>query len=81
MTPDAVERLERTAFSMVVEAFLDYRDSAATIFREETDLPHDIAEDPTREAVESMGMAGLRDRLYGKVDFKKAIYVFLPFPD
>ena len=78
MTSEQIEHLERTAFSMVVQAFLDYRETAATIFREETDLPQDIAEDVTREAVEAMGMAGSRDRLYGKVDFKKAIYVFLP---
>ena len=49
-----------------------------TIFKEETDLPQDIAEDVTREAIEAMGFSGLRDRLYGKVDVKKAIYVFLP---
>ena len=64
--------------SMVVQALQDYRQQAATIFREETDQPQDIAEDVTREAVEAMGMPGLRERLYGKVDVKKAIYVFLP---
>ena len=78
MTPDELERVEQTALSMVVQALTDYRDPAATIFREETDRPQDIAEDVTREAIESMGFSGLRDRLYGKVDVKKAIYVFLP---
>ena len=64
--------------AMVVQAIKDYLPQAETIFREETDLPQDIAEDVTREAIESMGLPGLRDRLYGKVDVKKAIYVFLP---
>ena len=64
--------------AMVVQAIKDYLPQASTIFREETDLPQDIAEDVTREAIEVMGLPGLRERLYGKVDVKKAIYVFLP---
>ena len=51
---------------------------AVTIFREETDAPQDIAEDVTREALDLMGVPRLNERLYGKVDVKKAIYVFLP---
>ena len=43
-------------------------------------MPQDIAEDVTREAIEAMGMSGISERLYGKVDVKKAIYVFLPKP-
>ncbi len=78
MTLDQMEHLERTAFSMVVQAFTDYHQTASTVFQEETDLPQDIAEDVTREAIESMGLSGVGDRLYGKVDYKKAIYVFLP---
>ena len=72
------ERKEQTAFSMVVQALRDYSEEAATIFREETDSPQDIAEDVTREAVDAMGLPGIGERLYGKVDVKKAIYVFLP---
>ncbi len=64
--------------AMVVQALTDYRQQAVTIFREETDLPQDIAEDITREALELMGVSGWNERLYGKVDFKKAVYVFLP---
>ena len=78
MTLDELEQVERTALEMVVQALTDYREQAGTIFREETDLPQDIAEDVTREAIEAMGMPGVDHRLYGKVDFKKAIYVFLP---
>ena len=78
MELDALERLEKTAMAIVVQAIKDYLPQASTIFREETDLPQDIAEDVTREAIEAMGLPGLRERLYGKVDVKKAIYVFLP---
>ena len=75
-----VEKAEETAFAAVVQALRDYRRQAETIFREETDRPQDIAEDITREAIEEMGVSSIRERLYGNVDFKKAIYVFLPEP-
>ena len=78
MKHEELERIEQTAFSMVVQALTDYAKEAATIFREEIDQPQDIAEDITREAIEAMGLPGMRERLYGKVDVKKAIYVFLP---
>ncbi len=63
---------------MVAQALRDYRQQAATIFAEETDLPQDIAEDIVREAVAAMGLPEMHLRLYGKVDVKKAIYVFAP---
>ena len=63
---------------MVVQALTDFRSQAATIFREETDLPQDIAEDVTREAMDAMGVSRISERLYGKVDYKRAIYAFLP---
>ena len=75
---DDLERLEQSALSLVVQAMRDYWQQAETIFQEESDQPQDIAEDITREAIASMGVSGTQDRLYGKVDVKKAIYVFLP---
>ena len=78
MTPEVAEKLERTAMEMVVQAITDYRRQATHIFLKENDLAQDIAEDVMREAIESMGMAGLQERLYGKVDYKKAVYVFIP---
>ncbi len=80
MIPEQIERIEETTLAMVVRALFDYRRDAVEIFREETNKPQDIAEDVTREALESMGLPGLRERLYGKVDVEKAIYVFLPEP-
>ena len=78
MPPDELEQLERTVFEMVVQALTDYRHQAVEIFREDTDQPQDIAEDVTREALDAMGISGFNERLYGKVDYKKAIYAFLP---
>ena len=78
MQLDELERLEKTALTMVVQALKDYQQEAITIFREETDSPQDIAEDVTREALDSMGVSRINERLYGKVDVKKAVYVFLP---
>ena len=78
MTLDELERLEETTMALVVQAISDYRQEAVTIFQEETDLAQDIAEDITREAMDLMGVPGFNERLYGKVDFKKAIYTFLP---
>ena len=78
MTPEQMENLEETSFSMVTQALTDYAAQAVSIFREEVDQPQDIAEDVTREAIESMGLPQIHMRLYGKVDIKKAMYVFLP---
>ena len=75
---DELERLERVAMEMVYQAISDYCEQAESIFQEETDLPQDIAEDVTREALEAMGLSGISERLYGKVDYKRAVYVFLP---
>ena len=76
-----LEGIEPSKFLLAkLSEFTDYAPQAATIFREETDMPQDIAEDVTREAIEAMGMSRIGERLYGKVDVKKAIYVFLPKP-
>ncbi len=80
MTLEEIERLEQTVMSLVVQALTDYKSEIVMIFAEETDQPQDIAEDVTREAIEKMGVSSIQDRLYGKVDVKKAIYVFLPDP-
>ena len=78
MDLDELERLEEVTLSMVVQAITDYKDKAAAIFKEETDKAQDIAEDVTREALDEMHLPKINLRLYGKVDVKKAIYVFLP---
>lgn len=78
MTLDELENIERVALEMVVQALTDYKREAVAVFRREADLAQDIAEDLTREAIQEMGLPGFRHRLFGKVDFKKAVYVFSP---
>lgn len=73
-----LEAVERSAFRLVVQAAHDYCAAAAEIFRREVDEPGDIAEDVTREALDSLGMPRIPIRLFGKVDYKRAGYVFLP---
>ncbi len=80
MKPKDIELVVQAVMSLVVQALRDYWNEAVTIFEEETNQPQDIAEDVTREAIAAMGISGTHDRLYGKVDVKKAIYVFLPDP-
>ena len=67
-----------TAFAMVVQALKDYITKIMLTFQYETDKPQDIAEDVTREALDAMQLPRINTRLYGKVDIKKAIYVFRP---
>lgn len=78
MSPEQMETLEQSSFSMVTQALTDYALQSVDIFKEEIDQPQDIAEDVTREAIEFMGLPQIHMRLYGKVDIKKAVYVFLP---
>ena len=75
---DRLEQVEKIALRLVVQAVTDYRRQAGQIFRQETDSPGDIAEDVTREALDALGMSRIPLRLFGKVDYKRAAYVFLP---
>lgn len=76
--PEKLEEVERSAFRLVEQALRDYIQQAANIFRHETDTVADIAEDVTREALDALGMPQIPNRLFGKVDYKRAGYVFLP---
>ena len=62
--------------SAVIQAITDYLPHIKTIFKEETDLPQDMAEDVTREALETMGVSSISERLYGKVDYKRPCMLF-----
>jgi len=73
-----IEEVERSCLRLVVRAIRDYHEKAVVIFREETDLPNDIAEDITREALDALGISRVHIRLYGKVDYKRAAIIFLP---
>ena len=63
---------------MVVQAIYDFRSEASEFFIHETDLVADIGEDITREAIDRMGTSTIPVRLFGKIDYKRARYVFHP---
>jgi hypothetical protein len=75
---DRLEDIERVSLRLVTQALYDYRSIAQEIFREESDLVADIGEDITREAIERLGMPKIDQRLFGKVDYKRACYLFHP---
>ncbi|MCS6886691.1 MAG: SfiI family type II restriction endonuclease [Chloroflexus sp.] len=78
LTPNQIEDIEKATLRLVTQAIFDYRVTALEIFREETDLVSDIGEDITREALDRLGMPRIDRRLFGKVDYKQACYLFLP---
>lgn len=75
---DRLEEIEKASLRLVVQAIYDYRDTAIEIFHEESDLVADIGEDITREALDRMGVARIDQRLFGKIDYKRARYLFHP---
>lgn len=75
---DRLEEIEKVSLRLVTQAIFDYRAIAQEIFREESDLVTDIGEDITREALDRLGMPRIDQRLFGKVDYKRACYLFHP---
>src|SRR6266498_1039822 len=75
---DRLEEIERASMRLVTQAIYDFRKTAAEIFEKERDLVQDIGEDITREALDKMGVSKIDERLFGKIDYKRARYVFHP---
>lgn len=75
---DRIEQIEKNSLRLVVQALYDYRKEAGIIFSNETDEVSDIGEDVTREALDRQGMPRVNQRLFGKVDYKRACYLFHP---
>lgn len=75
---DRLEDIERATIRLVFQAINDFKSDAVTIFRCEKDLVGDIGEDITREALDRIGTSRIVQRLFGKMDYKKARYVFHP---
>ncbi len=73
-----LEEIEKASLRLVVQAIYDYRETAVDIFQEENDLVADIGEDITREALDKLGMSRIDQRLFGKVDYKRARCIFHP---
>lgn len=75
---EVLESIEKATLRLVVQAIYDFRSQASEMFAEEHDLVADIGEDITREAVDRLGMSVIPVRLFGKMDYKRARYLFLP---
>jgi hypothetical protein len=75
---DRLEEIEKASLRLVTQAIIEYRETAQEIFRVEGDLVADIGEDITREALERMSMSKIDQRLFGKMDYKRARYLFHP---
>ena len=75
---DIIEQVEKATLRMVVQAICDFRNDAIEIFTGESDLVADIGEDITREALDRLGMPTIPVRLFGKIDYKRATYLFQP---
>jgi hypothetical protein len=73
-----LEEIEKASLRLVVQAVYEYRDAALEIFQAEGDLVADIGEDITREALDRLGMSRVDQRLFGKIDYKRARYLFHP---
>ncbi|MBN1286284.1 MAG: SfiI family type II restriction endonuclease [Anaerolineae bacterium] len=76
--PDRLEEIEKVSLRLVTQALYDYRTAALEIFREESDQVSDIGEDITQEALDRLGMPKIDQRLFGKIDYKRACYLFHP---
>ena len=75
---DRLEEIEKISLRLVTQAIYDYRIFSQEIFQEESDQVADIGEDITREALDRLGMPKIDQRLFGKVDYKRACYLFHP---
>jgi hypothetical protein len=73
-----LEEVEKATLRMVTQAIYDFRNEAGEFFIHEIDLVADIGEDITREAMDRMGTSTIPIRLFGKIDYKRARYVFQP---
>lgn len=76
LSSDTLEGIEKGTMRLATQALYEFRETAQEIFRREKDLPGDIGEDITREALDRIGVSKIDVRLFGKVDYKRARYVF-----
>ncbi|MDL1894339.1 type II restriction endonuclease [Sphingobacteriales bacterium CHB3] len=71
-----LEDIEKASTRFVAQAIELFRPEAVNIFAEENDLQADIGEDITAEALDSLGMSRMAQRVFGKMDYKRARYIF-----
>lgn len=75
-SPQLIEDIEKASTRFVTQAIELFRGDAINIFAQESDLQADIGEDITAEALDSLGMSRMAQRVFGKMDYKRARYIF-----
>jgi hypothetical protein len=75
---ELIESIEKGSTRFVAQAIELFRSEALDIFTHESDLQADIGEDITTEALDSLGMSRMAQRVFGKMDYKRARYIFEP---
>jgi hypothetical protein len=75
---DLLEQIEKASLRLVAQAIYEFSAEAADIFAHEPDLVQDIGEDVTREALDRLGTSVIPVRLFGKMDYKRARFIFHP---
>lgn len=75
---NALEDIERASMRLVAQALAAAKEQAKQIFASWDDLAGDIGEDITRYAVDALGVSQIPLRIPGKVDYKRARYIFHP---
>lgn len=73
-----IENVERLTLRWVYQALADFGSQPWEIFDQSPDEPGHIAEDITREALDSLPGYNIRQRILGTVDYRKARYIVLP---
>ena len=76
--PQVVEDIEKSSLRFVTQALELFKSGAVQIFQEAQDWQADIGEDITAEALDSLGMSRMAQRVAGKMDYKRARYIFEP---
>ena len=73
-----VEGIEKLSLRFVTQALALFKETAMEIFHEAQDWQADVGEDITAEALDALGMSRTAQRVFGKMDYKRARYVFEP---
>lgn len=77
-TPQLIEDIEKSSLRFVTQALELSRDIAVQIFRDAQDWQAGVGEDITAEALDALGMSRTAQRVFGKMDYKRARYIFEP---
>lgn len=78
LAEDEIEEIEKLSMRWMYQAVLDFGFTTWDIFRQSTDDVQDVAEDITRELLDSLSGYKINQRIFGNVDYRKACYVLLP---